>query len=136
MRELGSDLDRVWTAATTTHRDRKRLLRCLIEEVQLRTEAQHYAVWIVWKGGAVSEREVVRFRAGQGHATAEDTVDLVRQLAQEFDDAQIARILNKQGRRSGRGIPFTATAVRSMRGKHRIPVCPKKTATDPTSQVL
>ena len=128
---LGAELREVWDAPTTHHRDRKRLLRCLIEEVQLRTEEQHYGVRIVWKGGATTEREVVRGPAGWAPRTAEDTVKLVHTLAAEFDDAQIARILNKQGRRSGRGIPFTATAVRSMRGKHRIPACPKKTATDP-----
>ena len=130
VRELGGDLERVWAAATTTHRDRKRLLRCLVEEVQLRTEAQHYGVRIVWKGGAVSEREVVRFRPGKAHATAEDTLELVRQLAQEFDDAQIARILNKQGRRSGLDLPFTQSSVLSMRGRHQIPACTQKRARD------
>ena len=30
---LGSDLHKVWTAATTTDRDRKELLRTLLEEV-------------------------------------------------------------------------------------------------------
>ena len=61
---LGMELRAVWAADTTTHRDRKQLLRCLIEEVQLRSEAQHYAVRIVWKGGATTEREVVRGAAG------------------------------------------------------------------------
>jgi hypothetical protein len=37
-RELGRNLDEVWGAETTTPRDHKRLLRCLIEEVQLRSE--------------------------------------------------------------------------------------------------
>jgi len=36
--ELAGDLEGVWRASTTTDRDRKRLLRCLIEEVQLTTE--------------------------------------------------------------------------------------------------
>lgn len=128
---LGVELREVWEADTTTHRDRKRLLRCLIEEVQLRTEELHYAVRIVWKGGATTEREVVRGPAGWAHRTPEDTVELVRKLAEEFDDAQIARILNKQGRRSGRGIPFTIPAVTSLRGKNRIAKCAKKVVTDP-----
>ena len=34
--------------------------------------------------------------------------------------------VNKQGRRSGRGIPFTIAAVTSLRGKHRIPKCAKE----------
>jgi len=128
---LGIELRQVWEADTTTHRDRKRLLRSLIEEVQLRSEEHHYAVRIVWKGGATTEREVVRGPAGWAHRTPEDTVDLVRTLAQEFDDAQIARILNKQGRRSGRGIAFTASAVMSLRGKNRIAKCAQKIVTDP-----
>lgn len=128
---LGLELSEVWEAETTTHRDRKRLLRCLIEEVQLRTEEDHYAVRVVWKGGATSEREVIRGPAGWAHRTPEDTVELVRKLAREFDDAQIARILNKQGRRSGRGIAFTIPAVTSLRGKNRIPKCAKKVVTDP-----
>jgi hypothetical protein len=36
---------------------------------------------------------------------------LVRKLAEEFDDTQIARILNKQGRKSGVGNPFTKSSV-------------------------
>jgi len=128
---LGQELRAVWDADTTTNRDRKRLLRCLIEEVQLSTEEDHYTVRIVWKGGAITERELVRGPAGWAHRTPEDTVELVRQLATEFDDAQIARILNKQGRRSGRGIAFTKAAITSLRGKNQIPKCAKTVVTDP-----
>jgi hypothetical protein len=102
--KLGQDIEQVWAAPTTTVRDRKRLLRCLIEEVQLRSQKERYHVTIVWKGGAITERELRRFASGgQAHATPLDTVELVRKLAIEFDDAQIARILNRQGRRSGLG---------------------------------
>ena len=72
------------------------------------------------------QREVVRFAPG-GHvkATPLETVALVRELAREFDDAQIARILNRQGRRSGRGLAFTKESVTSLRGKNRISIAPK-----------
>lgn len=130
--ELGRNLEAVWRAPTTTMRDRKRLLRALIEEVQLRTEERRHLVRIVWKGGAVTDREVDRFRRDdhRWQATAEDIVELVRKLACEFDDAQIACILNRQGRRSGRGLAYTATSVRSMRGKHQIPACTQNKARD------
>ncbi len=128
---LGAELRMVWEAPTTTNRDRKRLLRCLIEEVQLRTEKRHHAVCIVWKGGAVTEREVVRGKPGCATRTPQETVALVRELAREFDDAQIARILNKQGRRSGLGNPFSQQSVTSLRGKHGIPKCQKQIAKDP-----
>jgi DNA invertase Pin-like site-specific DNA recombinase len=129
--QLSTDLEALWHAPTTTNRDRKRLLRCLIEEVQLRTAEQHYAVKIVWKGGAITEREVPRIRAGKVQATGEESVELVRKLALEFDDAQIARILNKQGRRTGFGNPFTKANVCSLRGRRRIPACPPRRVRDP-----
>jgi excisionase family DNA binding protein len=130
--ELGRNLQAVWEAPTTTVRDRKRLLRTLIEEVQLRTEERRHLVRIVWKGGAVTDREVEHFRRDdhRWHATAEDIVELVRKLASEFDDAQIARILNRQGRRSGLGLAYTMTSVRSLRGKHQIPACTQKRPRD------
>lgn len=130
--ELGRNLEAVWDASTTTVRDRKRLLRALIAEVQVQTDETRHLVRIVWKGGVVTEREVVRFRQGDGrpHATAEEIVDLVRKLALEFDDAQIARILNRQGRRSGLGLAFTKSSVSSLRHKHHILACPKQTPRD------
>jgi DNA invertase Pin-like site-specific DNA recombinase len=129
--QLGRNLEEIWGAETTTARDQKRLLRCLIEEVQLRSEKKRYLVRIVWNGGATTDREVVRFAAGgQAHATPLDTLELARKLALEFDDAQIARILNRQGRRSGLGLAFTKESVVSLRGKNKIPAAPKPRARD------
>ncbi len=130
--QLGIDLEAVWNADTTTYRDQKRLLRCAIEEVQLTTEEKRFVVRIVWKGGATTDHFVERRRGGQ-QPTSEETIDLVRKLAQEFDDAQIARTLNRQGRRSGKDQPFTKSSVMSLRGKNRIPKCRHKPVVDPRS---
>jgi len=133
IRRLAHDLDAVWAADTTTNRDRKSILRCLIEEVQLRSESDRFQVRIVWKGDATTDRELIRrHRHGPAaHATSEETIELVRKLALEFDDTQIARILNKQGRRSGIGNPFTKLRIMSLRGKNKIPKCPPQTIRDP-----
>jgi DNA invertase Pin-like site-specific DNA recombinase len=93
--ELAKNLRQVWEAESTDNRDRKRLLRCLIEEVQVRSEAQRYRLLILWKGGATTELEVVRRSAGKAHCTPEDTVELVTKPAVEFDDAQIAQVDRK-----------------------------------------
>lgn len=131
IRLLSADLEAIWNAPTTTNRDRKRLLRCLIEDVWLRTEAEHYDVKIVWKGGATTEKVVPRIKAGKAQATSEETIELVKKLAREFDDAQIARILNKQGRRTGLDNPFSTENVRSLRGHYQIPACSRRKAQDP-----
>lgn len=129
--QLSRHLEKVWSAETTTNRDKKRLLRCLIDEVQLLTEEKRYVIRILWKGGATTELEVVRRGSGTGHITSPDDIELVRRLAKEFEDVQIARILNKQGRRTGFGNPYTQSNVLSMRGRHKIPKCPKKFVKDP-----
>ena len=96
----------------------------------MRSEEQRHFVRIVWKGGAVTDREVVRFRQHDGqarpHRTAEEIVETVCKLAGDFDDAQIARILHRQGLRSGLGRAFTKSSVSSLRHKNDIPACPKK----------
>jgi DNA invertase Pin-like site-specific DNA recombinase len=130
---LAKDLEAVWQAPTTTNQDRKQLLRAAIEEVQVRTEAEHYAVKIVWKGDAVTDSQVRRRKRGDLPATAtpKDTVELVRTLAAEFDDAQIACVLGKQGRRTGQGNAFTAHKVAQLRFRNDIPVHPLRRALDP-----
>ena len=54
---LGSDLKAVWEAPTTTDRDRKELLRTLLEEVVIDVDrdAAQARLTLRWRGGALSE---------------------------------------------------------------------------------
>jgi len=130
-RQLGKDLEAVWGARTTTNRDRKRLLRSVIEEVQIRSQEHHYEVKIVWKGGIATDHSVVRRRVGERREASEQMVELVRTLSGEFDDAQIARILNKQGWRLSGGKPYSKLAVGKLRREHGIAACKPSRARDP-----
>ena len=58
---------------------------------------------------------------GHFRATDEDTVDLVRRLAEHYDDTTIALILSRQHRRTGTGLPFTKSRVQSLRVSRGIP---------------
>lgn len=53
--------------------------------------------------------------------TDEDTIDLIRRLAVHYPDAKIAGILNRQGRRTARGMSYTANRVGSLRTHWGIP---------------
>jgi hypothetical protein len=55
--------------------------------------------------------------------TDEDTIGLVRRLAQHHDDATIAGILNKQERTTARGLRFTQNLVGNLRRHWNIPRC-------------
>ena len=77
---------------------------------------------IIWQGGSSTELVMALTKTG-GHfrATDEDTVDLVRRLAVHYDDTTIALILARQHRRTGTGLPFTKSRVKSLRTSRGIP---------------
>ena len=58
---------------------------------------------------------------GHFRTTNEDTVDLVRRLAVHYDDTTIALILARQRRRTGTGLPFTKSRVKTLRVSRGIP---------------
>jgi excisionase family DNA binding protein len=124
---LARDLPRLWNASMTTPRDRKELLRTLISEVVLtiKAEPRRAEVEIFWEGGARTELRVPLIRRGaERNRTNEDTVELIRRLAAHTADYQIAAILNKQGRRTGTGLPFNQLRVKYVRQQHGIPAAP------------
>lgn len=121
---LATDLPRVWSADTTTDRDRKELLHLLLEEVIVavdRSAAQAHLT-LRWKGGLLSKLDVsLRSVRPAPNRTDEDTLDLVRRLATHYPDGVIAGILNRQGRRTATGLRFTANRVSSLRTHWGIP---------------
>jgi hypothetical protein len=116
----------VWSAATTADKDRKRLLRTLLEEVGISVHRDHDEgradLTLRWKGGAITELSVaLKRKPPQRLRTGEDTIDLLRRLAVHYPDTTIAGILNRQGRRTARGLSFTASRVQSLRHHWKIP---------------
>jgi DNA invertase Pin-like site-specific DNA recombinase len=123
---LSDDLADVWAMPSTTDKDRKHLLRSLLDEVNVsvcrdHTDA-HADLVLRWKGGAITDLTVPIKRKPANHLrTDEHAVDLVRRLATHYPDAMIAQILTQQGRRTARGLPFNAGRVQSLRHHYEIP---------------
>ena len=121
----GDDLGQVRDAPTTTDKDRKQLLRTLLEEVNITARRDdpdpHARLILRWKGGAVSELTVPLRRPQPKIRTDEDTIALIRRLAVHYPDAIIAGILNRQHRTTARGMSFTASRVASLRTHRHIP---------------
>jgi hypothetical protein len=119
-RHAGTDLRAVFDAPTTTARDRKLLLRAMITDivVTVEREQRRALVRILWEGGAATDHELTLPKPSGHAATDPDTLELVRRLAADHPDHQIAGILARQGRLTGAGKPFTADRVRSLRSHH------------------
>jgi len=134
VRRMAENIDRIWAEPTTTVRDKKRLLRAAIERVGITGADESVRVQVEWKGGEITELSERRSRRGyQGTVTDAEVVELIRQLAPELDDMQIARVLHRRGLKTATGLTFTKRHVQSIRAAHQIQ-CPARrpTATEPS----
>jgi DNA invertase Pin-like site-specific DNA recombinase len=124
IRTLGSELKSVWSAPTTADRDRKELLRALLEEVIIAVQRHESRAQLTmrWRGDAITQLDVPvpRFQP-MGPRTDEDTISLLRRLAALYPDEVIAGILNRQGRKTATGERFTTNQVGSLRRYRNIP---------------
>jgi DNA invertase Pin-like site-specific DNA recombinase len=137
LNRAGADVRAVFEAPTTTWRQRKQLMRAVISEiiVTVRLDDREADVSILWEGGSKTAF-VLRLNKTGGHyrTTNEDTVALVRRLAEYYDDKTIAVILANQGRRTGTGLTFTRSRVTSLRASYAIPVYTSHADVTPAGQ--
>ena len=116
---LVADLPRVWNDPRTPARDRKRMLRLLIEDVTLLRD-DVVRVSIRWRGGATRRICPLPLTAPDLRRTPAAVVEQVRALATEQTDAQIADTLNRQCLRTGTGLLFSRRRIRMLREAYDI----------------
>jgi excisionase family DNA binding protein len=91
-------------------------------------------VEVAWDGEARTDVSVRLNRRGpERRRLADDTLELIRRLAQHHPDRQIAQILSRQGRLTGTGLPFTEARVRAARQRAGIAPAPPA---DPDGDVV
>jgi len=118
---LASDLPRVWRDPRTPMRERKRMLRLLIEDVTVLRD-RTIQLQIRWKGGATTTLDrPLPLGSADLRRTPPAIVEMVRALATEQTDPQIASTLNGRSLRSGTGQQFTSSLVRQLRHGYGIP---------------
>lgn len=137
----GADVRAIVEAPTTSWRERKQLLRAIVAEVVVTVKStdRRADVTIVWEGGATTRFVLELNKTGHHFRTTDEgTVELVRRLAERYEDKLIAAILSKQGRRTGTGLPFTTARVAALRVSRGIPAYrpPAVTATEEDGQVV
>jgi DNA invertase Pin-like site-specific DNA recombinase len=114
VRELSDDLATVWHAETTSMEDRKKLLRFLIRRVHLDgvSQAGKIRVEVEWHTGAHSALVIDRPPVGVwAPKTPVEVEQRIQELLPEYDQAMIADILNREGYRSAKGLPFNRSTV-------------------------
>jgi DNA invertase Pin-like site-specific DNA recombinase len=121
---LVQNFPRLWNAPTTQAKDRKRMLRLLIQDITVEKPhgTRQVLLHVRWHGGSCVDITVPLPppRPDQVRYSPE-LVQWVRELALELDDDQIVERLNQQGCRSATGQPFNASMIQWVRYRHGIP---------------
>jgi DNA invertase Pin-like site-specific DNA recombinase len=122
LRELADNLPAVWNHPEADTALKKQLLRTAVHEILVAHEPEHMRleVTIHWQGGAHSQLYVAKRKTPRGSKADPSLVELVRGLATELDDAQIARILNMKQLLTPQQLSWTKDRVVSFRRHHRI----------------
>ncbi|MBN2561026.1 MAG: recombinase zinc beta ribbon domain-containing protein, partial [Phycisphaerae bacterium] len=140
-RQLAHDLPRLWKAPTTKAKDRKRILRLLIKDITVEKlpEPKQIVAHVRWQGGACEDIPLrLPPRACDQVRYPKEIVEKVRDLAKNLPDDRIVATLNREGRLSAKGKPFTTSMVSWIRYRHRIAApqlkCPEELTVKETAK--
>ncbi len=109
IRALARDIPQLWHADTTTAAERQRLIRYVIEQIEIgvQGETEHVAVVIRWAGGFVSQhtlaRPVQRYEQLTDYPRLRARIEALRAAGKTM--AQVAECLNEEGFRPPKRAP-------------------------------
>ncbi|MEW6547228.1 MAG: recombinase family protein [Bacillota bacterium] len=112
---LATDFPRLWRDPRTSDRDRKRMVRLIIEDVTL-LKKENITAHVRFKGGASRTLTLpLPPSAWQLYQTDPAVVAEIDRLLDDYTDGEAALILNERGLRSGHGNRFDRLMVRKVR---------------------
>ena len=115
---LATDFPRLWRDPNTPDRERKRMIRLLLEDVTL-VRGEKITLHIRFKGGATKTLMVpAPLNAWQQRATNSAVVKEIDRLLDHHTYPQIASILNERGLRSGEGKTFSVRIVARIQKRY------------------
>lgn len=115
---LATDFPRLWCTPATPHRERKRIVRLLLEDVTL-SKGDELVAQVRFRGGATHTIRLPRpHPASQLHRLDPAVLPLIDRLLNDHTDTEIAGILNADGFQPGVVGKFTPWMVWRLRKKH------------------
>ena len=117
---LATDFPKLWRDPHTPNRERKRMVRLLLEDVTLHKGTQ-LTVQIRFKGGAQQVLTLpLPARNFEARKTSPQVIAEVDRLLDHHNYGEIASILNQRGLRSGVGLAFDSVSVGVVRRAYRL----------------
>ena len=117
---LATDFPALWRDPNTPDRERKRMIRLLLEDITL-LRGEQITLHIRFKGGATKTLTLPLPRnSWQQRQTSLDVVKEIDRLLDQHTYPQIAAILNERGLRSGEGKAFTSRFIARIQRRYSL----------------
>lgn len=119
---LGDHFAAVWESSACPPELKKKMLRTVLEEIIVtHDEATDTLSFVMhWTGGTHTTMTMPKPRSGVGQPTALKDLELIRRMAARYGDDDIARVLTRLGRRTGKGKRWNQERVATARRNHEI----------------
>jgi hypothetical protein len=117
---LVNDFPRLWRDPRVSYRERKRMVRLLIEDVTL-LKGEQLSIGIRFRGGATRQLTIpLPLPSWRTWQTPPDIVAQIDRLLDQYTEGEIAAQLNQQGLCSGKGGCFQGGTVSRIRRAYRL----------------
>ena len=119
---LGERLAAVWDSPHGPMALRKTIIRTVGHEIIVNEDAAAGQVQLIvpWQGGRHTRFDMPKPQWGLADQPAPAASELIRQMAARSSDEERARVLNRQGRRTGQGNRWTKHRVAAARRRSGI----------------
>jgi len=118
--DLAKNFPKLWKNSKTPVREKKRMIRLLLDDVTLIKEDE-IIIHVRFKGGATKTLKIPLPPKGWQHAvTDSEVVKQIDELLENHGLIEIAEILNKRGHKSGTGRPFDDKLVGGIRANYAL----------------
>ena len=118
---LARDFPRVWNGPATTDKQRKRMVRLLIEDVTLTRQQEQALVQIRLRGGQTRTLQVaLPLPAGKMRKTPKHIIKEIDRLLDQYTEGEIVRQFNERGITSSMGHPFSPRIIGKLRRTYNL----------------
>ena len=119
--KLAKDFPRLWKNPKTPAREKKRMIRFLIEDVTMIRGEENITLHVRFKGGAKKTLTLPPpLKGWQYNATDPKIVQMVDELLTDHNYAEIATILDKRGYKSSQGNRFDRNVIKSITYNYKL----------------
>lgn len=118
--KLAEDFPKLWEDPKTSNKDKKRMIRHIVEDVTL-LKTSEITMNIRFRGGATKTISIPKpLSAGQFRKTDSEVVKMINGLLDNYTEKQIAEKLNEMKLLSGEGKTFSLKIVKRLRRDYNL----------------